>query len=176
MTENKLNGLVLKDFHEKTLEELSKDFDALVESYKTQKYGVELNETETIFIGTQVLENSSWKGTEVYGIKALRDISVTLEAGKIVLCEREDVRALFHFLNQYASIGTEFMQVQMDVLEKISLVIKEINEVENDVRDASFELEAKRQGIDPEDLRKKQDDMETAQQAAALNQADSPDL
>jgi len=148
----KLNGYVLEDFDTKSFEELEKDYKKIVDSYVKQKYGVELNAKQVQFIAMEVLENAKWKGTEVYGIKALRDITVSLDADKIALCEREEVRALFHFLNQYESKGTEFAEVQMDTLEAISLVIKEINEVENDVRDASMELEAKRQGIKPENF------------------------
>lgn len=164
-----MNGLVLEGFHEKSLAELEKDYAKIIDDYEKQKYGVELNKKEIEFIAIEVLENSKWKGTEVYGINALRKIAVSLTADKIVLCERENVRALFHFLNQYESVGTKFIDIQMDVLEKVSLVIKEINEVENDVRDASFEIHAKRQGIDPEQLRKNQD------QQSSIN-ADVPNI
>lgn len=169
-----MNGLVLEGFHEKTLEELEKDYQKILDDYQKQTYGVELNGKEIEFIATQVLENAKWKGTEVYGINAVRKIVVALHADKIVLCERENIRALFHFLNQYESVGTEFIDVQMDVLEKVSLVIKEINEVENDLRDASFEIHAKRQGIDPEQLRKDQDAKSQAPQVSV--EADAPSI
>ena len=176
MTQKK-NGLVLENFYEKDLEELGKDYQELIDKYQKEKYGVELKTSEVQFIAVEVLENSSWKGTEVYGIKALRDIVTTLEGDKIVLCDRENVRALFHYLNQYESKGTAFADVQMAVLEKVSLVIKEINEVENDVRDASFEMEAKRQGIDPEELRTAQDAAASPEGAAlAAADQDAPDL
>ena len=118
----------------------------------------------------QVLEGAKWKGTEVYGIKALREISTTLVADKIVLCERESVRALFHYLNEYTSNGTEFMDLQMSVLEKASLVIQEINETETNLRDASFEMEAKRQGIDPEQLREKSAEVQSSSQLSNESQ------
>jgi len=56
------------------------------------------------------------------------------------------------------------MNLQMSVLEKVSLVVKEINEAETNLRDASFEMEAKRQGIDPEQLREQAADVESTQQ------------
>lgn len=163
MSEEKLNGYVLKDFDNKTYEELEKDYQKLIEDYQTKKYGVQLSQEQIDFITMEVLKNAKWKGTEVYGIDALRKIAVTLEAGKVTLSERESVRALFHFLNQYESKGTKFADVQMKVLEDVSLVVKEINEAEVDLRDASFEMEAKRQGIEPEDLRKAQQNAEAGQ-------------
>ena len=172
-TEEKMNGYVLKDFLTKNVEELEKDYQVIVDAYVAQKYGVELSAAQSQFIGMQVLESAKWKGTEVYGIKALRDIVVKIEAGKIVLCERETVRALFHFLNQYESVGTEFADVQMDTLESISLVIKEINEVENEVRDASMELEAKRQGILPENFAGTQGEAPTVEVETEIS-ADTP--
>jgi len=155
---------VLKSFYEKDVDELGKDFQVLLDSYEKEKYGIELSTAEIQFIGIQVLEGAKWKGTEVYGIKALREISTTLVADKIVLCERESVRALFHYLNEYASKGTEFMNLQMSVLEKVSLVVKEINEAETNLRDASFEMEAKRQGIDPEQLREQSAEVQSSTQ------------
>lgn len=151
----KTNGHVFKDFDSKTYEELEKEFDVIVSTYETKKYGVQLTKDEYDFISTEVLENSKWKGTEVYAAQALRDIVIKLEPKKIILCDREMVRALFHFLNQYESIGSKQINNQVKTLETISMVIKEINDTEIDVRDASFELEAKKQGITPEVLSNK---------------------
>ena len=55
-----MNGLVLEGFHEKTLEELEKDYQKILDDYQKQTYGVELNGKEIEFIATQVLENAKW--------------------------------------------------------------------------------------------------------------------
>ena len=153
MSEDKKYAIA--NFESLSVEEVKAEFDKMTQAYTEKKFGVLLTENQIAFVNN-VLNSAKWKGTECFAVSALRNIYLTLKADKVVPCDREEIRALFHYLNAHEDSGVENVDIAKSTLESISNVIHEISTVETELSDAALELAAKEQGILPEEFAKNQ--------------------
>jgi len=152
MAEAKKN-YVLKTFPDSTHEELlNGEFRELLEAYEARKYGVSLGQTQIDFIKNEIFPTMTWKGTECYIASAIVEMVNSLEANKVTLVERELLKVFYKALHEFTGKGIDLLEITGSTIETVAGTIKELNEVEAELRQASIELEAKKQGIEPETL------------------------
>jgi len=149
---------VLKTFPTSTHDELlNGEFKELLEDYEKRQYGLSLSQKQLDFITGDIFPTMTWKGTECYIATAIVELVEGLKADTIKLVDRETLKVFYKALHEFTSSGTELLEITGSTIETVAVVIQEINAVEANLRTASIELEAKKQGIEPEQFQQNLD-------------------
>jgi hypothetical protein len=139
----------------KKVAEAQEKFDTFRQLLETKKYDVVLTKEQTEFFFDVFYQQVEWKGYESYAIAETFERLSAVKGTKAELngkTEIEIIEAIFHFLKNFTSKGTESARLFKNICDQFSAPMKEINEDRQELRDLSLELISCEQGIPVEDL------------------------
>lgn len=151
---NKFQQEALKDAEEK-LEKMQKDFQA-------QKYLVDIPKVDIEMLGKFIDKDAPWKFTECLGIKEIeKELIPCIKKGKLFITAIA-VEAIYYYLSKVEGFGngvfvngteTEaFNSVEeyLRLLKPITSTIERIKADGEKIKQASFIVAARREGIEPD--------------------------
>jgi hypothetical protein len=133
-----------------SFEELQSKFDKLNKEISEKKYGLKLEKEQIEYLTLVFLPNLEWENRGAFDVYEMVEMVSSLDSNMEVACTRESVRALFHFVLVSKSKGVDYLHIVKNTLVALSEVVQQINNDDQLLQDAGFELHAAEQGIVPE--------------------------
>ena len=150
------------DISTTTLNKLESKFETLTAEMADKKYGLELDKEQIEYLTMVFLPNLECENRGAFDISEMLEMINSLISDTKVACSKESIRALFHFLLHTKTTGIDHVYVIKNTLIRLSEVVTEINNDDQLLRDAAFELQAAQQGITPENMAQGLDEVELA--------------
>jgi hypothetical protein len=139
----------------KLVEELQEKFDTMKQILDTKTYGIFLDAELANFLFETFFGTIQWKGAEAYVITAASESisDLSQKDGSIQGQIRpEIVEGIFHLIKSFTSSGIENARLFKRMADQFAMVVQEINQDRQELKDLSLELVAAEKGITVETL------------------------
>jgi hypothetical protein len=135
-------------------EQLADAFDELRKKLSKKKYPVKVSQETIAFLHDEIIQNVVWTGQQAWDIKEAVELIGELVPDKTVKASKESIRSLFQIIINHKYTGVKYMHIVAETCNKLVTAIQLMNQDDQDLRDAGFELQAAEQGITPESAMK----------------------
>ena len=136
---------------------LEAKFEKAQKAFETQEYTMEVTKDSMTFLLTDFATNLKFKGYSSYGITEVYNALETLKEDKKTESfkgkfKKEYVEALFHFIREFEGTGLKTAKSHRALSDEVAPVMQKVNQNMQNFKDLATELEAAKQGVEPEEL------------------------